>query len=127
MAVSTATRVVNHYIDGVLVDQPAARYGDIYDPARGIIQARVAFADAGLVDRAVRAATAAFPGWRATPLGKRSEILFAFRERLRENVQRVAEIVSSEHGKVVTDAAGEVARALEVVDYACALDPDDQG
>ena len=65
--------------------------------------------------------TAAFPAWRDTPLGKRAEILFAFRELLRVNAQRIAQIVSSEHGKVVTDAAGEVARALEVVDYACAL------
>ncbi|MGA7745450.1 MAG: CoA-acylating methylmalonate-semialdehyde dehydrogenase, partial [Candidatus Aquilonibacter sp.] len=95
--------------------------GEVYDPARGVTQARVALADPAMVDRAVRAATAAFPAWRDTPLGKRAEILFAFRELLRVNAQRIAQIVSSEHGKVVTDAAGEVARALEVVDYACAL------
>ncbi|MGB6985569.1 MAG: aldehyde dehydrogenase family protein, partial [Candidatus Aquilonibacter sp.] len=121
MAVSTATRTINHFIDGAAVDEPSARYGDVYDPARGIVQARVAFADAEMVDRAVRAAASAFPAWRATPLGKRSELLFAFRELLRANAQRFAQIVSSEHGKIVTDAAGEVARALEVVDYACAL------
>jgi malonate-semialdehyde dehydrogenase (acetylating) / methylmalonate-semialdehyde dehydrogenase len=121
MAVSTATRTVNHYIDGIVVDEPAAHYGDVYDPAKGVVQARVAFADAAMVDRAVRAAGAAFPAWRDTPLGKRSEVLFSFREHLRWNAQRFAQIVSSEHGKIVTDAAGEVARALEVVDYACAL------
>jgi malonate-semialdehyde dehydrogenase (acetylating) / methylmalonate-semialdehyde dehydrogenase len=121
MAVSTATRTVNHYIDGIVVDEPAAHYGDVYDPAKGVVQARVAFADAAMVDRAVRAAAAAFPAWRDTPLGKRSEVLFSFREHLRWNAQRFAQIVSSEHGKIVTDAAGEVARALEVVDYACAL------
>jgi len=121
MAVSTATRLIHHYIDGAPVEGPAERYGEVFDPARGLVQARVAFADAATIDRAVRAAAAAFPAWRDTPLGKRSEILFAFRELLRANATRIAQIVSSEHGKVVTDAAGEVARALEVVDYACAL------
>ena len=121
MAVSTATRLIQHYIDGAAVEGPSDRYGEVFDPARGVAQARVAFADAATIDRAVRAAAAAFPAWRDTPLGKRSEILFAFRELLRANAQRFAQIVSSEHGKVVTDAAGEVARALEVVDYACAL------
>lgn len=121
MAISTATRTINHYIDGAPVGEPAARYGDVYDPARGVPQARVAFADSATVDRAVRAAAAAFPAWRDTPLGKRSEILFAFRELLRANAPRFAQIVSSEHGKIVTDAAGEVARSLEVVDYACSL------
>jgi malonate-semialdehyde dehydrogenase (acetylating)/methylmalonate-semialdehyde dehydrogenase len=121
MAVSTATRLIQHYVDGAPVEGPSERYGEVFDPARGVVQARVAFADAATIDRAVRAATTAFPGWRDTPLGKRSEILFAFRELLRANAPRFAAIVSSEHGKVVTDAAGEVARALEVVDYACAL------
>jgi malonate-semialdehyde dehydrogenase (acetylating) / methylmalonate-semialdehyde dehydrogenase len=121
MAVSTATRLIQHYIDGAPFEGPAGRYGEVFDPARGVVQARVAFADAATIDRAVRAAAAAFPGWRDTPLGKRTEILFAFRELLRANAPRFAAIVSSEHGKVVTDAAGEVARALEVVDYACAL------
>ena len=121
MVVSSATRLIHHYIDGAAVEEPGARFGEVYDPARGVVQARVALAGAPTVDRAVRAAAAAFPGWRDTPLGKRSELLFAFRELLRANAQRFAAIVSSEHGKIVTDAAGEVARALEVVDYACAL------
>ena len=121
MVVSSATRLIHHYIDGVSVDEPSARYGEVFDPARGVAQARVDLADASVVDRAVRAAAAAFPAWRDTPLGKRSELLFAFRELLRSSAPQFAQIVSSEHGKIVTDAAGEVARALEVVDYACAL------
>jgi malonate-semialdehyde dehydrogenase (acetylating)/methylmalonate-semialdehyde dehydrogenase len=121
MVTSAATRLIQQYIDGAAVDTSAQRYGDVFDPAQGVVQARVAFADQATIDRAVRAATAAFPAWRDTPLGKRSEILFAFRELLRANAPRLAQIVSSEHGKIVTDAAGEVARALEVVDYACAL------
>ncbi len=121
MAVSTALRSIHHFIDGAVLDEPSERYGEVYDPARGIVQARVAFADQRTVDRGVRVASAAFPNWRDAPLGKRSEVLFAFRELLRENAPRFAQIVSSEHGKIVTDAAGEVARALEVVDFACAL------
>jgi len=121
MLTSNATRAIHHVIDGAPVDEPSARYGDVYDPALGSVQARVALADTAMVDRAVRAAAAAFPGWRDTPLGKRQEVLFAFRELLRASAQRFAQIISSEHGKIVTDAAGEVARALEVVDYACAL------
>jgi malonate-semialdehyde dehydrogenase (acetylating) / methylmalonate-semialdehyde dehydrogenase len=121
MVASATLRQIHHVIGGLALDEPSDRYGDVYDPARGAIQARVAFADERTVDRAVAAAAAAFPGWRDTPLGKRAEVLFAFRESLRANAQRFAEIVSSEHGKIVTDAAGEVARALEVVDFACAL------
>ena len=119
--VVSATRLIRHFIDGAPVDEPPARYGDVYDPARGIVQSRVAFADKAAVDRAVAASHAAFPGWRDTPLGKRSEVLFAFRELMRANATRFAEIVSSEHGKIVSDAGGEVTRALEVVDFACSL------
>src|SRR5579863_9469106 len=113
--------MIHHYIDGSAVDEPATRYGEVFDPARGTVQARVALADAAAVERAVAAAKRAFPGWSATPLGKRADVLFAFRELLREHAGRFAEIVSSEHGKIVTDAAGEVTRALEVVDFACSL------
>lgn len=121
MIASRDIRLIQHVIGGAPLETPPGRYGEVYDPARGVVQARVAFGDERTVDRAVTVAAAAFPGWRDTPIGKRSEVLFAFRELLRANAQRFAQIVSSEHGKVVTDAAGEVARALEVVDYACAL------
>ncbi len=114
-------RTVAHYIDGRLSAPQAARFGDVYDPALGSIQARVAFADEGTIDSAVSAAKAAFPSWSATPLGKRAEVVFAFRELLKDQATRLAEIVASEHGKIVSDAEGEVARALEVVDFACSL------
>jgi malonate-semialdehyde dehydrogenase (acetylating)/methylmalonate-semialdehyde dehydrogenase len=114
-------RTVAHYIDGGSYAPDSGRFGDVYDPARGTVQARVPFADAELVDRAVRAAREAFPMWSAMPLGKRAEVLFTFRALLKENAARFAEIVSSEHGKIVSDAAGEVTRALEVVDFACSL------
>ncbi len=115
------SRFVAHFIDGRSTATDTGRTGDVFDPALGFVQARVAFADDDTVDLAVRAARAAFPAWRDTPLGKRSEVLFAFRELLRANAGRFAQIVSSEHGKIVSDAGGEVTRALEVVDFACSL------
>ena len=114
-------RTVAHFIDGRLHTPETGRFGDVYDPALGTIQARVPFADEHTVDEAVRAARSAFEGWSVTPLGKRAEVLFTFRSLLKEHAGSIAEMVSSEHGKVVSDAEGEVARALEVVDFACSL------
>src|SRR5579863_3144370 len=114
-------RAIAHYIDGRLRSSEGGRFGNVYDPARGEIQARVALADTQLVDEAVRVAKSAFPLWSATPIGKRAEVLFSFRSLLKEHAGEFAKIVSSEHGKVVSDAEGEVARALEVVDFACSL------
>lgn len=85
------------------------------------MQSRVAFADDATVDRAVRAAKRALAWWSRTTLGRRAEILFAFRSLVGDNALEMAQIVSSEHGKIVTDAEGELARALEVIDYACSL------
>ncbi len=113
-------RTIAHSIAGKS-DAAGDRFGDVYDPAAGEVQARVAFADTATVDRAVNAAVRAFPAWSALPLGKRAEVLFTFRALLKEHTQQLAEIVSREHGKVVSDAEGEVARALEVVDFACSL------
>jgi malonate-semialdehyde dehydrogenase (acetylating)/methylmalonate-semialdehyde dehydrogenase len=113
---------IGHFIGGESLDpKEATRFGDVFDPARGEVQARVAFADEATVDHAVRTARAAFPGWSRTPIGKRTEVLFKFRELVRQNALRLAEIVSSEHGKIVHDAEGEVARAMEVIDFACGL------
>jgi len=121
MEAPAKVRTILHSIAGKAEGQQAARFGEVYNPARGEVQARVAFADAPMVDRAVGAASAAFPAWSATPLGKRAEVLFAFRALLKEHAVQFAEIVSREHGKIVSDAEGEVTRALEVVDFACSL------
>ncbi|HET9096536.1 MAG TPA: aldehyde dehydrogenase family protein, partial [Candidatus Baltobacteraceae bacterium] len=121
MEAPAKTRTILHNIAGKAEGQDSPRFGEVYNPALGEVQARVAFADAATVDRAVRAAAAAFPAWSATPLGKRAEVLFVFRALLKEHAAAFAEIVSREHGKIVSDAAGEVARALEVVDFACSL------
>ena len=118
---STVTRFVSHFIDGKFVEARNGRTADIFDPARGTVQAHLPLADQATVHMAVQAAQKAYPSWQHTPLGARAEVLFSFRELVRANAVRLAEMVSSEHGKVVSDAGGEVTRALEVIDFACSL------
>jgi len=112
---------VTHWIGGQPWDGAADRHGDIYDPATGQVTGWVDFASAAVVGDAVAAAAKAFPGWRATSVAKRTQIMFAFRNLVREHQQELAELISSEHGKVTSDAAGEVARGLEVVEFACGI------
>src|SRR6266496_1066582 len=112
---------LTHWIGGKPWDGAADRHGDIYDPATGEVTGRVDFASAAVVGDAVAAAAKAFPGWRATSITKRTQIMFAFRELVRSHSRELAELISSEHGKVVSDADGEVARGLEVVEFACGL------
>ena len=109
---------ISHWIDGKPV-AGAGRTGDVCDPATGQVRAQVDFAGPAEVERAVAAAAAALPGWRATSLAGRTRVLFAFRELLQARKHELAKIVTSEHGKVESDAAGEVARAIENVEYAC--------
>jgi malonate-semialdehyde dehydrogenase (acetylating)/methylmalonate-semialdehyde dehydrogenase len=112
---------VHHWIGGRLVEGTSGRHGPVYDPAAGVQTAEVAFASAEEVDAAVAAARAAFPGWRATSLARRAEVMFAFRELLQRHRADLAAIVSRQHGKVLSDAMGEVARGLENVEFACGV------
>jgi len=112
---------VTHWIGGKLWDGAADRHGQIYNPATGEVSGTVDFASAAVVGDAVAAAGKALPGWRATSIAKRTQIMFAFRELIRQHQLELAELISSEHGKVATDAAGEVARGLEVVEFACGV------
>ena len=91
-----------------------SRRGDIYNPATGQVTGSVDFATAAEVDAAVRAAAASFPRWRDTSLVKRASVMFAFRELVRAHAGELAALITAEHGKVASDAAGEVARGLEV-------------
>jgi malonate-semialdehyde dehydrogenase (acetylating)/methylmalonate-semialdehyde dehydrogenase len=118
---SAAVRTITHWIDGKTWEGPVARWGDVFDPATGDLAARVAFADAAVVDAAVRAATRAFAAWRETSLAARARVLFAYRELVERHRDALAELVTREHGKVLADARGEVARGLEVVEFACGL------
>lgn len=95
--------------------------GDIYEPATGRLAGAVDLAGRPEVDAAVAAAKEAFPGWRDTSLSQRTKVLFAFRELVARHRDELARLISSEHGKVVSDAAGEVSRGLEVVEFACGI------
>src|SRR3954451_4250570 len=116
-----ALPLVGHWIGGRAVEGTSSRAGDVYDPATGRVARQVAFASGADVDDAVGAAQAAFASWRATSLAERTRILFRFRELLHARVDELAEIITSEHGKVLSDARGEVARGLEVVEFACGI------
>jgi malonate-semialdehyde dehydrogenase (acetylating)/methylmalonate-semialdehyde dehydrogenase len=113
--------LVTHWVDGKHTDGLPARRGDVFDPSTGRVTKHVAFASAEEVDAAVEAASAAFISWRATSLAERTRILFRFRELLDRRAEELAAIVTSEHGKVLSDALGEVARGLDVVELACGM------
>jgi len=99
----------------------ASQRGEIYNPATGQVSGTVDYAGTAEVAAAVQAAAAAFPGWSQTSLVKRASVLFAFRELVRQHQGELAALICAEHGKVASDAAGEVARGLEVVDFACGI------
>jgi malonate-semialdehyde dehydrogenase (acetylating) / methylmalonate-semialdehyde dehydrogenase len=110
-----------HWINGKpWTGEPAAR-GDIYNPATGKISGTVDYAGAAEVDAAVAAAAATLVSWRETSLVKRAGVMFAFRELVRQHTAELAALITAEHGKVTSDATGEVARGLEVVDFACGI------
>ncbi len=113
------TERVTHWIGGRLWDGTAQRHGDVYDPATGQITKTVDFATGADVDAAVAAARTAFGTWGRSTLAKRMEVLFRFRELLNANKEELAAIITSEHGKVLSDALGEVSRGQEVVEFAC--------
>ncbi|MCU1481389.1 MAG: methylmalonate-semialdehyde dehydrogenase (CoA acylating) [Subtercola sp.] len=114
----TALPVVNHYINGAESVSGSGRTAPVYDPARGLQTKSVALANAAEIEAAILAAKAAFPGWRDTSLARRQQIMFRFRELLSQRTGELAEILTSEHGKVLSDAAGEISRGLEVVEFA---------
>ena len=112
---------ITHWINGALDTKKPERSGDIYNPATGKVTGTVAFGNAATVDTAVSAATAAFTEWRHSSLTKRTQVLFAFRELVAQNKEKIAALITAEHGKVLSDAAGEVTRGLEVVEFACGI------
>ncbi|CAN5152917.1 CoA-acylating methylmalonate-semialdehyde dehydrogenase [soil metagenome] len=114
-----ATEILDHWIGGAVAAGSSTRTSPVYDPARGVVQREVRLASTADVDVAVQAAKAAFPGWSGASWSKRQQVMFAFREILNARKEEVAAILTSEHGKVTSDALGEVARGLEVVEFAC--------
>lgn len=114
-------RTIDHWINGALVPSASGRTSPVYNPATGEVQAEVGLASIAEVDLAVANAKETFATWRLTSLSKRSEIMFAFRQLIVENRAKIAELVSIEHGKVPSDAAGELARGLENIEFACGI------
>jgi len=109
---------VGHYINGAVQEQ-GERFGEVFNPATGEVGARVALASRMTVDEAVAAARAAFPAWSEQSALRRARILFKFKELLDQHHEALARIITREHGKVLSDAMGEVTRGLEIVEFAC--------
>ncbi|HJV07232.1 MAG TPA: CoA-acylating methylmalonate-semialdehyde dehydrogenase, partial [Chromobacteriaceae bacterium] len=112
---------LSHYIGGELLTGQSGRFGEVYNPALGSVIAQVPLAGESEVNAAVAAARQAFPAWSALSPLKRARVMFKFKALLDEHQGRLAEIISREHGKVVSDAMGEVTRGLEVVEFACGI------
>src|ERR1700676_751829 len=113
------TEVLQHFINGQRVSSTCSRFSDVYDPASGKVTARVPLAGKNELESAVTAAKAAFPGWAETPPLRRARIMNGFRELVEANAEKLAAIITREHGKVHEDALGEIARGIEVVEFAC--------
>ena len=118
---ATPLPVVPHFVGGRTVDGASGRFGEVYNPATGTLARRVALANATDVNEAVTAAAAAFPSWAALPPLRRARILNRFHELLQRDLTRLAAIITSEHGKVSSDAAGEMQRGMEVVEFATGI------
>ncbi|PWC06183.1 CoA-acylating methylmalonate-semialdehyde dehydrogenase [Mycetocola zhujimingii] len=115
------TSYINHFIGGTLVEGESQRTSPVFDPAKGTSDKEVRLGSVADVDSAVAAAAAAYPAWRDASLAKRQSVIFAFRELLNSRKDELAQILTAEHGKVLSDAAGEIARGLEVVDFATGI------
>jgi malonate-semialdehyde dehydrogenase (acetylating) / methylmalonate-semialdehyde dehydrogenase len=119
--VMTELRTIHHLIDGKPVAGTSTRTGPVYDPATGVQQAQVLLASIADVDEAVASAVAAAASWRTSSLATRQKVMFAARELILQRRDEIAAAITAEHGKVLSDAAGEVQRGLEVVEFACGL------
>jgi malonate-semialdehyde dehydrogenase (acetylating)/methylmalonate-semialdehyde dehydrogenase len=115
------TKRITHWIGGTPVAGESGRGGPVYNPATGEQSGTVDFASVEEVARAVATAKEAFPAWRATSLSRKTEILFRIRKLVDEHREDIARLLTLEHGKVLSDALGEVARGLEVVEFACGI------
>jgi len=112
---------IAHFVNGSDVRGDSDRFGDVYNPATGDITGRVPFATASEVGAAIDAAHNALPAWAATPPLKRARVMFKFKELIERDLDKLSAILTSEHGKVLSDAKGEVIRGLEVVEFACGI------
>ncbi|BCB59511.1 MULTISPECIES: CoA-acylating methylmalonate-semialdehyde dehydrogenase [Halomonadaceae] len=115
------THAIHHFINGQRSEGTSGSAQDVFNPATGQVTGRVALASSADVDTAVQAAQAAFPAWADTPPIRRARVMFKFLELLNANKDALAEAITKEHGKVFTDAQGEVARGIDIVEFACGI------
>ena len=114
-------RTVPHYISGKTVEGQSGRFGDIYNPSTGEVQAQVQLATQDELSEAVAVAVAAQQGWSTMNPQRRARVMFKFKELLEANMDELASILSSEHGKVIADSKGDIQRGLEVIEFACGI------
>jgi malonate-semialdehyde dehydrogenase (acetylating)/methylmalonate-semialdehyde dehydrogenase len=114
-------RDIRHFIDGKLVEGRSGRFGDVFNPNTGEVQARAPLATADEVDAAVQAAVNAFEGWAAVNPQRRARVMFEFKRLVEARMDELAELLSSEHGKVIADSKGDIQRGLEVIEFACGI------
>jgi malonate-semialdehyde dehydrogenase (acetylating)/methylmalonate-semialdehyde dehydrogenase len=114
-------RDIRHFIDGVSVAGTSGRFGEVFNPNTGEVQARVALATVGEVESAVQSALAAQVGWAQVNPQRRARVMFDFKRLIEDNMQDLAEMLSAEHGKVIADSKGDILRGLEVVEFACGI------
>jgi malonate-semialdehyde dehydrogenase (acetylating)/methylmalonate-semialdehyde dehydrogenase len=112
-------KTIPHLIAGQPVTPTAGRFGAVYNPSTGAQSAQVPLADTAEVERAIALARAAFPAWAATPPLRRARVMFRFKELLEQHAEAIAQLIAEEHGKVLSDAAGELQRGIECVEFAC--------
>ncbi|GAA3121206.1 malonate-semialdehyde dehydrogenase (acetylating)/methylmalonate-semialdehyde dehydrogenase [Kribbella aluminosa] len=118
---STENKRITHLVGGSPWTGVSERTGKVYNPATGQVTGELDLASAATVDEVVKVAHGASKGWAQTSLTKRAQILFAYRELVSRNKERIAELITAEHGKVLSDALGEVTRGLEVIEFACGI------
>ncbi len=114
-------RDIHHFIDGASFTGASGRFGDVFNPNTGEVQARVQLATTAEVDRAVQSAQAAFEGWSSVNPQRRARVMFEFKRLVEANMDELAELLSSEHGKVIADARGDIQRGLEVIEFSCGI------
>jgi malonate-semialdehyde dehydrogenase (acetylating)/methylmalonate-semialdehyde dehydrogenase len=117
----SAKQKVEHFVNGEEKGGKGPRSGEVYNPATGEITSSVAFATAEETKEIIATAAKAFPGWAATPALKRARVMFKFNELLNKNAEELAKLITAEHGKILSDARGEVARGIEIVEFACGI------
>ncbi|MEE9451540.1 MAG: aldehyde dehydrogenase family protein, partial [Gammaproteobacteria bacterium] len=115
------SELLGHYIDGHIITNKGGECQAIFNPAIGEAVRNVVFADAQIVDQAVVSAQAAFSAWASTPVSRRVNILFKFRQLLEQHIEEIAALVTEEHGKTLADARASIMRGIEIVEVSCGI------